>query len=565
MICLLHGYLLDGSGSNLWTRSMLRALCRAGEDVHLMCQEPHPERYDFIAEARVYGGDNGADGTGRHAEPGPSQGAADGYTITFSRDVPYPGRCIMHKPVLGATLPVYVWDEYEEFEHVIPMTELGDAALENYLHRNLRVLLHVIREHDITALHANHAVLMSVVAQRASSWTGVPYAIMPHGSAIEYAIKPDARLRRLGAEAFANAARTLVISDEVADRVEHVFRDDVADLGSKMMRLDLGVDTAAFVPIDAAARAYNVGRVKELVAPLPRGRTPAQAAALTNALDAGADVGAACAAVGEFTAKHPDADVETKLDSVDWSNAQVLAFVGRLIAAKGIHAVIGALPLVLAQAPRLRVIVVGHGPLRDPLEALLYAMQHGDRARAEQVLAHAESIAAGEPEHLDALRVFWQQLDAHGQLDEYWDAAQRYLRPDTVLFTGYLTHREMSQLLPCCDAAIFPSMVTEAGPLVFLEALASGVFPIGTYFGGMQVKIDKVAPSLQPGAEAAMKVRRDAGHIVADIAAAVPLALQHAPAHRHILRDVAEQHYDWQPLARRLSRLLHEMSAATPA
>jgi hypothetical protein len=47
MICILHGYLLEGSGSNLWTRSIIQSLCRQGKTVHLMCQENHPEIYDF--------------------------------------------------------------------------------------------------------------------------------------------------------------------------------------------------------------------------------------------------------------------------------------------------------------------------------------------------------------------------------------------------------------------------------------------------------------------------------------------------------------------------------------
>ena len=57
MICILHGYLLDGSGSNLWTRSIVESLCRNGEIIHLVCQENHPERYDFIADAFRYGAD----------------------------------------------------------------------------------------------------------------------------------------------------------------------------------------------------------------------------------------------------------------------------------------------------------------------------------------------------------------------------------------------------------------------------------------------------------------------------------------------------------------------------
>jgi glycosyltransferase involved in cell wall biosynthesis len=541
MICLLHGYLLDGSGSNLWTRSVVRALCRAGETVHLVCQEPHPEHYDFITTAHVYD----VDGT---------------VTTVLDRASPYDGECIMHKPVLGNTLPVYVWDEYEEFSRVVPMAEMSEQELEDYLHRNVQVVTRVVLEHGITTMHANHAVLMTVVAQRVSAWTAVPYVAMPHGSALEYAIRPDERLRRLGADAFDHASRVLVISDEVAERTQQAFGDTAEHLGEKLVQLDLGVDTSAFQPIAPAQRPASVAKVAELLREVPRGRTAAQSRALTDALTAGAAPAAACDAVGPFTAKYPDADIEGKLDSIDWSTEQVLIFVGRLIPAKGIHAVIAALPLILAESPRLRLVVTGHGPLRDPLEALVFAMERGDRDLAQRVLDHAGSIDTGEPEHLDAVRIFWQQLEDAGTAVEYWDAARRLVRPDTVVFTGYLTHREMSWLLPCCDAGIFPSMVIESGPLVFLEALASGVFPIGTYFGGMKVKIDRVVPELEQGHGELMKVRPDAEHIVSDIARVVPRALGLGNHYRSTLRRVADDHYDWRPIALRLRDVLLEVA-----
>jgi len=53
MIAILHGYLLEGSDSNLWTRSIVRSLCENGRIVHLMCQENHPELYVFINEVIV--------------------------------------------------------------------------------------------------------------------------------------------------------------------------------------------------------------------------------------------------------------------------------------------------------------------------------------------------------------------------------------------------------------------------------------------------------------------------------------------------------------------------------
>jgi glycosyltransferase involved in cell wall biosynthesis len=386
----------------------------------------------------------------------------------------------------------------------------------------------------------------------------VPYVVMPHGSALEYAVKPDERLRRLGADAFDHASRVLVISDEIAARTELAFGDSAHDLSEKLSLLDLGVDTSAFNPIQPSQRADNIERVVDLLRALPRGRTAAQSQALLEALRDGASPAEACSPEGEYVAKYPDAEVEARLGSIDWETDQVLVFVGRLIAAKGIHAVVAALPLILAESPRVRLMVTGHGPLREPLEAFVHALEQGDRDLASRVLDYAESIDAGEPEHLAAIRIFWSQLEEAGSLDTYWDAARRFMKPDTVVFTGYLTHREMSWLLPCCDAGIFPSMVIESGPLVFLESLASGVFPIGTYFGGMKVKIDRVAPELDADHAELMKVRPDAEHIVADIARVVPSAIGLAARYRATLRRVAEEHYDWQPIARRLRTLLAE-------
>ena len=43
-ILIFHGYLLDGTGSNVYNARLAAALVGLGHEVHLLCQDRHPER-----------------------------------------------------------------------------------------------------------------------------------------------------------------------------------------------------------------------------------------------------------------------------------------------------------------------------------------------------------------------------------------------------------------------------------------------------------------------------------------------------------------------------------------
>lgn len=547
MICILHGYLLEGSGSNLWTRSIVQSLCRQGETVHLMAQENHPERYDFITELRRYLPDGEVE-------------------VPLRRESPYPGACILHKPVLGDLLPVYVRDDYEEFPRVVPMVELPEEDVEAYLEKNTRALMRIVRENGITALHANHSVLMSVVAQRVSAETGVPFAIFPHGSALEFAVKRDARFHERAQEAFTAASAILTIGEEMRQRVREAL-PGVPDLESKFRNLHLGVDTSQFELVARADRASSMERLAASLEGMERGRTPEQTLLLRERLHPGMserELIEVFETAREFDGKNPDADVEAKLASLDWASEPTLLYVGRLISTKGVHAVVAALPMILRERPDLRLLLVGHGPLREPLEAMLHALEHGDREMFELIVRRGRALE-GSPEgeqegaELTQVSLFLDRLADRDQLDAYFEAGREHVRADRAIFTGYLTHVQLRFLFPCCDVSVFPSVVKEAGPLVFLEALASGSFPLGTDFAGMKASIDSVADVLPPEAVEAMRLSPDPEHTVADIIRHVPVALESGTRHRETLYGVARERYDWSSVARRLYETLESM------
>jgi hypothetical protein len=116
-ILIWHGWLLEGSGSNVGTARVAEAWRSAGHDVALVCQERHPERYPWI------------DAAGIVDEGGVSAGVDAG-----------PGRCVLLRPEIGPTLPVFVVDRYEGFEDVRRFPDLTDEELERYLAANVGAL-----------------------------------------------------------------------------------------------------------------------------------------------------------------------------------------------------------------------------------------------------------------------------------------------------------------------------------------------------------------------------------------------------------------------------------------
>src|SRR5688572_9753186 len=275
-----------------------------GEDVHLVCQENHPDRYDFIAEATVHR----RDGT---------------LVTTLTRETGYPGKCFLHQPELDGTLPVFVWDKYEQYSNVVPMIDLSTSELESYIELNVAVATEVVRSEGVQVIHANHAVLMPTVAQRVRARTGTPFTVMPHGSDIEYAVKKDDRFLEYASSAFRDTGRIFVIGDEMRSRVLKVFAG-VPALEEKLSDLHLGVDTAEFEPLARADRSGNIDDLSASLRALPRGKSAVQESEMFARLPGVKtvdDLVSVLAPASRYDGKRPDEAVDAKVRTVPWTTA----------------------------------------------------------------------------------------------------------------------------------------------------------------------------------------------------------------------------------------------------
>jgi glycosyltransferase involved in cell wall biosynthesis len=190
-ILLWHGYLLAGTGSNVYTRALAREWSNAGHDVVVVSQEREPELYDL------------------------------GRAQTVAVDLP------------GGLLPVFVMDRYAGLvpKFVQDFTEQEKRAYVDANAAALRALL------PADVVFTNHVLMGGPVGAA----TGVPFRLKAHGSELEYSMRGRPELQAWGRASLAQAEATYVGSHHIREVLE-----DVVGHVERVYEVPPGVDVDEF-------------------------------------------------------------------------------------------------------------------------------------------------------------------------------------------------------------------------------------------------------------------------------------------------------------------------------
>src|SRR4051812_31085294 len=134
-VLIFHGYLLQGTGSNVYNAELGAALVRAGHEVQLVCQDRDPFALDWVDAA----------------------GDWDGGSLSVA-ERRSPVRATVYRPDIGGLLPLYVADVYEGTE-ARPFPSLSDAELARYLEANVEAVREVVARARPDVALANHLVM----------------------------------------------------------------------------------------------------------------------------------------------------------------------------------------------------------------------------------------------------------------------------------------------------------------------------------------------------------------------------------------------------------------------
>lgn len=196
-ILLWHGYLLEGTGSNVYTRAIAREWQRAGHEVTVFSQDPDPGRFDL------------------------------GGAHTARPELP------------DGLLPVFVIDRYGGLEPRL-LQDLTTIQRARYVDANARALEAYL---PADLVFANHVLPGGSVAAA----TGARFGVKAHGSELEYSIRGNEELVEEAQDALGKADAVFVGSEHIRSVLE-----DVVGHVERVHEVPPGVDVDEFRPRDRA-------------------------------------------------------------------------------------------------------------------------------------------------------------------------------------------------------------------------------------------------------------------------------------------------------------------------
>ena len=514
-LVLLHGYLLQGTGSNIYVANVAKAWKNQGHAVTVICQDRQANLLQFVNEY-IGPGDN---------------------LPSFS---PKAGTIRVVVPNINNLLPVYVFDRYEGFQ-VKTIPEMTHKEIENHIELTASFLRKVALQ-GVDRVLANHAIFGPVIAKKALENLDVPYDVKIHGSAVEYTLVPNPNLMEYAFEGLSAARSIFVGSHYVKNRVLEVFSEGSKKLGleNKLRIVSPGMDPDVFKLSDdhKAGQRRFLDEVRKEIQKNSNGRNQDSMPTHIEPLDK--DLHKTLIKLGEtYDQRATDADLMGKWP-LPLENEPIIIYFGKFLGVKGVGEILVTVPTILSLIPNVRFIFVGFGSYREHLEGMIQALGSGDR---DAFIAYAR---AGD---------FVKEIDF-----SKWFRRLSQEEIGRITVTGILDHKTLSELLPLASLAIVPSKWPEAFGMVAVEAMAAGVLPLCNYHAGLRDVVDEVKAASPRLAEI---MRMDLDKFIAQLPDKVQNALfflyphgfEIQSARRKVgeqLRRIAVEKFSWDGIAKRL-------------
>ncbi|MCJ7471961.1 MAG: glycosyltransferase family 4 protein [Actinobacteria bacterium] len=493
-ICIIHGYKLDGTGSNIYVRNIANELVSRGHDLSIMCQDRNADVIDFVDELFFLDRNN------------------ESLLLKAKKKTGFKGSCRVFIPDLNGKLLVYVYDRYDDFPEVLTFQEAEKEKILDYTDRNIKALMTIIKAFPPDIIHTNHAIMQPYIARRALLDKKIPCIATVHGSALNFSVRKSEFLHSFASEGLGNSKIVICVSEYNARELVQYFISKGDKLEKKIKVLPVGIDINKFNIYgfkDDSDKKNNIlklmGLLREKIKLKDKGLDTGSKKALNAYLDSISGIVPDESLITEYFNAHyssydaysPDKDIKDVLSSIDFIKKDIILFTGKYLWTKGCQTLITALPYIFKRSADTEVIFIGFGQSRAVFESLVYCLSKGYKDLFLFLAQRHFKIDPGsKADTPEITKKFLERLEKQDILNDFFLMAKELDFYNKVHFTGIMSHDELRYMMPLADVFVAPSIFTEAFGTVAAEALACGVLPVITYDYGFKEVRDNIYKKL---------------------------------------------------------------------
>jgi len=460
-ILFWHGYLLHGSGSNIFALNIVEEFLKEN-NVYLFSQERNW---------------NGIEGIGSH------------WIMDFNQNIPIEtkfkeGGFIGVTPYIGDLLPVFVYDDYDGFK-VKTFDDLTDEELERYIDLNVKAIIKFLQTTKIDIIYCNHFAISPYIMKKVQEKTGVPYIVIGHGSSLNYTISRDKRYMNLSYEGLLNSKNVVVQSEYIRDRSCEIYEKTDFFKDSRFQIIPSGVNFDKFnrllkekelKDIVEGKSSYSNGPIKNIYDEnYEKIKKLKDIEAIKKLLDEGENI---------IEYRDIDRDLMSKLPENSREEDKIL-YIGKLIISKGVHILLMSLPYIFQKNPTASVTIVGYGKFRPALEILLRGLIDGNKELLEIIIEKGNYLEEKKHGKLKYLSKFWNSLKDDDRLESYLKLAKK-IELERVVFLGKLDHDILPHVIKKHSLIVVPSIFPESFGMVSIEGMSQGLVPIVFNHSGLK-------------------------------------------------------------------------------
>ena len=468
-LVIVHGYLLSGTGSNIYCANVAKTWKKLGHAVTVVCQDRNAGKLDFVDECFIG-------------------------TINVPTAAPQPGTIRVVVPDIDNLLLVYVFNCYEGFQvKAMGDAECSLAEIENYIEKTASGLRKVLAQ-GVDRILTNHAILSPAIAKRACEGQTIPYDVKIHGSSLRFSLLQRPELLQYALEGLSHCEKIIAGTSYVRKLLCETFAQHADKIGlqHKMVIIPAGMDPSVFQLLDSVQENQQrfLDKLRIFASKKPTGRQASKIALPDPAISSNLHSSLTTLA-GKYDQWAVDADLLERWTTIT-EEEPVIVYFGAYLNTKGVGEILVSFPMILSEIPKARLLIIGYGGYREHMEGILSSMESGD---LDDFIAfcQAGSFLDASP---DQLRGVFRKISP--------DERRR------VTITGIMEHDQLSEILPLASVSIVGSKCSEAFGMVTVEAMCCGVLPLSNYHSGLADILD-VVKKTDSSLEAIMHIESQPG------------------------------------------------------